>query len=85
MKKITKISRNENAPANKADVREIITEMVAPIVTKVILEIVPPLVNEIVSREIEKLAIMIKHGFDDIEERMATKYDLNQLDRKSVV
>ena len=65
MKKKIQIFRNDDAPATKADVREIVAEIT----------------TEIVSRELEKFAIMVKHGFDDILERMATKDDIRELRR----
>ena len=109
MKKKIQIFRNDDAPATKADVREIVKSEVREIVKsevrevvrdevrgivrsevreiviEVITEVVPPLVTkittEIVSRELEKFAIMVKHGFDDILERMATKDDIRELRR----
>jgi len=63
------------SPATKADVREIVTE----VVTTLIPSIVTPIVETIVSREIDKLAGMVKRGFDEVYERLASKEDVNEL------
>ncbi|HEU0081119.1 MAG TPA: hypothetical protein VFQ72_03820 [Candidatus Paceibacterota bacterium] len=47
----------------------------AAVVGRVIQDIIPPLI----AHEIEKLAIMVQHGFQDVYEKMATKEDMREL------
>ncbi len=77
MKKHIKNPKNDDKPATRADVKEIVAEIVTEIIGGTVPGMVTSIVTDIVDSRIESLAIMVKRGFDDINERMATKDELN--------
>ena len=77
VKKVSKKLKRDSTPATKTDVKEIVTSIIKTLVPSMIRLGIKTLVPSMIDTKIERLAIMTKKGFDDINERMATKEELH--------